>query len=978
MLSSAGRQSSSAGAENRRGELARLQGVLDDASPGAPRVVEIVGDPGIGKTRLLGELAAMAERAGRVVVWGRAAEFERQVPFGIVTDALEDHVTQQDPARLAGLTSADVGLLRAVFPELPAPGVDAAPRALIEAERYRLYRSMRALLEVVARPSGLVLVLDDLHWADEGSAELLDYLLRHPPRGPVLVAVAHRPRQMPGRLRQALARAVHDGLAELLEVSPLTPEEAAELLSTGVAPTRRAELYASSGGNPLYLQALARGGMRDLRGAGPGGDDADGGTPAPVWAALSAEFAVLPPTELVVAQAAAVAGESVEPELIARAAERGLDTVLAALDGLADRDLIRPVQSGGRFCFRHPLVRTVAYELAGAGWRIAAHARASAALRERGAPAAEQAHHVERSAQPGDRQAIDVLRKAATSVMHSTPATAAHWLQAALRLLPEDAASTPQRLELLVMHARALGVTGRFRESRDTLHQLLRLLPAELGAPRAQIVAFSATIERLLGRHAEAHAVLLAELTATEDPDGPAALALKLGLATGVVLRSNFHTDRDWPREALATARHNPNRPLLAGALAMCVVADHLAEAVDQDTVKRLDEAAALLDALPDGELAQGIEMMGWVGSAELCHERIDDAIRHSSRVLAVARASGQSHVVSYLHGMLGSAHALLGNHQEATDCFDNEFDAAVLTGSYALRGTALEHQCWLAMWRGDLEHALRLGKEAVASADNGKYLISWNATAMLAVAHLLKGDPATCVDLLLRAGGGPELPTMDPVSRITWYETLAEAHAVLGRFGEAAGWADRAERAASQTGLPRRMGFARLARVHALLRTDPASAVPHAHAAAESLSAAGDRVAAGRAHAFAGVALAAIGEGDLARAEFAQARQLFEVCGAPLLLQQTIREERRMNARQPRKTSRRADPATDGTADSGLTPRERQVAELVAEGLTNKEIAERLYLSPGTVNIHLGRIYAKLGVSRRAAVVGRLTRPPR
>jgi len=220
MLSSAGRQSSSAGAENRRGELARLQGVLDDASPGAPRVVEIVGDPGIGKTRLLGELAAMAERAGRVVVWGRAAEFERQVPFGIVTDALEDHVTQQDPARLAGLTSADVGLLRAVFPELPAPGVDAAPRALIEAERYRLYRSMRALLEVEARPSGLVLVLDDLHWADEGSAELLDYLRADPATdGTADSGLTPRERQVAELVAEGLT---NKEIAERLYLSPGT------------------------------------------------------------------------------------------------------------------------------------------------------------------------------------------------------------------------------------------------------------------------------------------------------------------------------------------------------------------------------------------------------------------------------------------------------------------------------------------------------------------------------------------------------------------------------------------------------------------------------------------------------------------------------------------------------------------------------------------------------------------------------------
>src|SRR6185312_13846809 len=104
------------------------------------------------------------------------------------------------------------------------------PVDLVDAERYRLHRAVRALLELIAEPTGLVLVLDDLHWADEGSAELLDHLLRHPPRARLVLAVAGRQRQTSPRLWHALSRAATAGVADLLELAPLSPTEARPLI----------------------------------------------------------------------------------------------------------------------------------------------------------------------------------------------------------------------------------------------------------------------------------------------------------------------------------------------------------------------------------------------------------------------------------------------------------------------------------------------------------------------------------------------------------------------------------------------------------------------------------------------------------------------------------------------------------------------------------------------------------------------------
>jgi DNA-binding CsgD family transcriptional regulator len=147
------------------------------------------------------------------------------------------------------------------------------------------------------------------------------------------------------------------------------------------------------------------------------------------------------------------------------------------------------------------------------------------------------------------------------------------------------------------------------------------------------------------------------------------------------------------------------------------------------------------------------------------------------------------------------------------------------------------------------------------------------------------------------------------------------------------------------------------------------------AQAAVESFTRSRDRVDAGRAHHLAGVGFATLGDTDRAREHFALARAQFDECGARLFRDQTTREERRMNARMPRR-SRGSVPAdgasTGGIAERyGLTRRELEVAELVARGMTNREIADKLYLSPKTVEVHLSRVFAKLGVSSRAAVAG-------
>ena len=229
---------------------------LDLLDDGRGAALAVVGEPGIGKTRLLSELAARAERRGLLVLAGSAAELERDLPFWVFVDAIEEFVRGLEPRRLAELDDDVRVELGRVFPALA--GLAATAGAALVHERYRAHRAVRELLERLTAIKPLVLVLDDVHWADPASVDLLGALWRRPPDAAVLVAVAMRPRQAPPRLWAALERAHRAGTLARVDVGAFSVEEARQFLGAAVDADVAASLYAESGGNPFYLQQLAR------------------------------------------------------------------------------------------------------------------------------------------------------------------------------------------------------------------------------------------------------------------------------------------------------------------------------------------------------------------------------------------------------------------------------------------------------------------------------------------------------------------------------------------------------------------------------------------------------------------------------------------------------------------------------------------------------------------------------------------------
>ena len=450
----------------REAELAALDLALAHVDAGRPQALGILGEPGIGKSRLLDELGRRAAERGHLVLAGRAAELERDVPFALWTDALGGRIAELGVEGSADLSEEQLADLAVALPEAGRlAGV--APAATVE--RHRVARAVRALLERWAAEQPLALLLDDVHWADPASADVIALLLHRSPRGGVLLALAARTGRAP-HFEDALEAAGRHAGVRALELGALTPEAADALLPAGLGRAARARLYEESGGNPFYLEALS----------GPAGDGAAAAAtsvgarvPREVVAALVGEVAALAPDARVLAQGAAVAGDPFDIAEAASAAGLDEEATLATLDALLAADLVRPADRPRWFRFRHPLVRRAVYETAGGGWRIGAHARAAAALEARGASAAERAHHVERAAGPGDLEAVALLTRAAEQTAPAAPATAAGWYEAAARLLPDAPEHDARRAALLTGQGFALAAAGRPGDARDVLRRVL-------------------------------------------------------------------------------------------------------------------------------------------------------------------------------------------------------------------------------------------------------------------------------------------------------------------------------------------------------------------------------------------------------------------------------------------------------------------------------------------------------------------------
>ncbi len=906
-------------------ELAVVAQAILDARAGASRVLGVMGEAGIGKSALLDEIAGRAGRAGMLVLRGRGAEHERAVPFGVVVDAFDDCVATGLPDDLATVA----GVLAAILPSAAPATAPAGP-----VERFRYNRALRALLESLGKACPVALVLDDLHWADDASIELVLHLLRRPPAGAHLLAFAARDVDPAPRLLDA-ARAATPFTPLALE--PLDDASSRRLIASIDDPARRERVAREARGNPFFLSELARA-------SGRPGDT----LPRSLLAAVTLELRALEPAARTLIDGAAVAGDPFDPELAAAAA--GTEHNASALDDLVAADLVRPAGEGCAFAFRHPLVHRAVYDAVAPAWRLAAHERVAASLERRGACPALRAHHVERYARPGDLGAIAVLREAGAAAGPAAPATAAHWLTAGLRLVADG--DVRRRAELLRPIAAALGAAGRLTESRDALVELLALLGPASTADHVSVVAACAGVEGIIGRHADARARLLSAL---QDAAPEERGALLLGLATAASYTGDVDGLRTWAARAAEAAGEDP--PLLAEAEA-CGALGALWAGEGERAAALLDRAAQRLSGIDDRRLAARLDCARQVACAQLLAERYAEAADTAMRGLAIARRTQQGQplpaLLIYRAGALGNLLEL-----DAARC-------AIDAAEESARLQRLPHVLAFALWQSALVHHFQ-GAASHARADVAEFsgivasLEPGKLTATGACVAASLGadeDPERCRSAITRLGG-PQLEAVLPTWMAALLLCLVRCELALGRHEPAQAWATLAHTRAAALRLPASHVRAAIAQAEVLLAHDqpePAARLAlEAAAAGEHASALRD---AAEARLLAGHALATAGESERATAEL----QRVADDAAGRLGQAATRRLRRLGVRPA--TARRR--ATRRNGPASLTEREREVAALVAQGHANKQIAATLYLSEKTIANTLTRVYAKLGVRSR------------
>jgi class 3 adenylate cyclase len=442
---------------DREVELGLLEDAWTRAREGVRQVALVAGEPGIGKTRLAAELSARASSQGGVVLYGRCDE-EAIVPYQPFVEALRDNVAAFSPAmlheRLHGLEQD----LARLFPELLGR-LSAQPQSMPsdpESERYRLFEAVTGLVTGIIATQSVVLLLDDLHWADKPTLLLLRHIVRAVRDAPLLIVVCYR--EMELAREHPLTKLVTDlrrepfvtwlGLAGLSEVESRTLLQG--LARGAVGASLSAALHRETGGNPLFLEELLRHLIEtDRAHLGDGEteeavDLASFDVPEGVRDVVARRLRRLPSPVNDVLSVAAVIGVEFDAALIARTTAEGpIEDVFDALDQATEARLVRDdPRRLGRYAFSHALIRQAVYKALGTARRAQLHERVGAAM--------EQEHDGFRSAALAQHftQAIPLIG-AAKAIEYTTKA--GH--EAVDDLALEDAVAHFERaLELLDEH----------------------------------------------------------------------------------------------------------------------------------------------------------------------------------------------------------------------------------------------------------------------------------------------------------------------------------------------------------------------------------------------------------------------------------------------------------------------------------------------------------------------------------------------
>jgi DNA-binding CsgD family transcriptional regulator len=990
----------------RDAEAAQLWAAFERAQAGSPATVVVAGEAGVGKTRLVTELLARVRARGALALTGGCLDMgEGVVAYAPLVEALRSLGDAVDPAELERVLGGARAELARLVPELGAPaeaGAQAAPGggALMPG---RLFELLLGVLHRLAEHGPLVLVVEDLHWADQSTRDLLGFLVRNLRAGVVLL-LTYRSDELHRRhpLRPFLGELDRSGRAERLVLGRLGRRELGELLAGILGEPAPAglvrEILARSEGNPFFAEELLAARVADVGGSAE--------LPEALRDLLLARVEVLPQATQRLLQVAAVAGRRVDHHLLAEVAAQPPEHLVELLREAVTHHVLVVEGDHGAYAFRHALVQEAIYDDLLPVQRPPLHAAYARVLAARiegrgGAGAAElgrlayhwyAAHDLGRallaSVQAG--QAAEAAFALAEAVEHYDRALEL-WEQA-----PEAAASSPlDRGSLLQRAAQAANLAGEGARAVAMINQALAETDAATEPLRAgALLERLARYQWIVGDTVAAMATV-ERAVATIPAQPPTAERARALAAHGqmLMLWSRNQAAQARCEESVAVARHVGARAVEGHALnslgASLGNRGHL-EACIAHIEQARDIAAELGD--PD-DLCRAYHNLGCIYLICGHHE---EAVRTQLECLGLARRFGS--LGSYGPVVIATAaQALLwlGRWEEAErlldEAFDLDLDPTGMVNPLLARGM---HR----LWRGDLEGAradlawiLERSRTLLDPQDSAP-AHAWLATVAIWDGRLEDARAAVAAGLSSLA----DVDQANLVAELCLAGLAAEA-AIAGRAA-----ARRDEKAHDEAS---RIALGLLERAHAAAGADDVAIIGAVWARLLTAEAEWTRVAGGSdPDRWAGAAGAWDELGCLWPAAYARwrlAEALLER-GAPreeagVPLRQAWATARGLGARpllaEVESLARRgrialapasaaagaaaAQPAAPGDG-LGLTPREREVLALVAEGRTNRQIAEALFISDKTASVHVSNILAKLGVANRAeaaATVHRLGR---
>ena len=921
-------------------ELDAIDRLLSGTESGDGRLALIEGRAGIGKSRLLAETRERAEAAGMRVLAAKGSELEGEFAFGVVRQLFEPALVE--PETRDAWLDGSAGAARAIFESMEEFAEDA-PRDASFAALHGLYW----LVVNAAAERPLVLALDDLHWVDRPSLRFVAYLVRRLEGLPVLVASTLRSTET-GSDPALLAEIVNDAATVPVRPGALTEDGVAQLVRERLSPDAHeafcAACHATTGGNPLLLRQLLT--SLEAEGVAPEAGNAslvrDIG-PRAVSRTVLLRLARLPKEAAGVARAVAVLGENADVPAVAALAELDERVAAEATASLARVEILRPDPP---LSFVHPLVRDAVYHDLPPGERELQHARAAKMLSEAGAPPEQVASHLLTVPRRGDEWVASLLVDAGRAALRKgAPESAVSYMTRALEEPPPDERRAPLLLELGMAETSTFGP--------DAVEHL-RAAHAELTDPIQKATAAYALARTLLFTGAPGEGAVLAERTADALPDEM--LELKRGLESLIYYGTVFGGAEQAKLERFE--RYRVSEPDGGPGMKMLQAVAAYDWAV---TGGGAEECAALaLESLADGVLVREDNGLSNIPpSCTLALADRDEALEHLDEAATDAHRRGAAFAVLGATCWRGFTLHRRGELLDAESEARAGYDAMVLWGQSS--GTVMAYTatviCAIAVERGELEaahDALALAGDNLVPDAHATLLIEWSRAELM----LAEGRPEEALQAAERieANAGRVVnPAWGP-----WRTLKAQALDRLGRTEEALEIAREELPLAEAWGAPSTVAQT-LRVIGTLERDDGIDRLRQAIATVEGSPA---RLEHAKCLAALGGALRRSRQPTEAREPLREALELAFVCGTPRLADE-VRTELNAAGVRPR-TEALSGPAA-------LTAKERKVASLAAEGQTNRDIAQTLYVTPKTVEVHLTNAYRKLGIRSRRELSGAL-----